>query len=43
MPEVMIFKTGKYPQGDFGKEWMQHMVDAYDPEKKHCSAGGHRA
>jgi hypothetical protein len=33
MPEIMIFKAGKYAQGDFGKERMQKMVDAYDPEK----------
>jgi hypothetical protein len=29
----MIFKVGKYPQGDFGKDRMQKLVDAYDPEK----------
>jgi hypothetical protein len=33
MPEIMIFKAGKYPQGDFDKERMQKMVDAYDPER----------
>jgi hypothetical protein len=33
MPEIMIFKSGKYPQGDFGKERMQKLVDIYDPEK----------
>jgi hypothetical protein len=29
----MIFKAGKYPQGDFNKERVQRMVDAYDPER----------
>jgi hypothetical protein len=33
MPELMIFKTGNYPQGDWPKERVQKMVDAYDPEK----------
>jgi hypothetical protein len=33
MPELMIFKAGKYPQGDWPKERLQKMVDAYDPEK----------
>ncbi len=33
MPEIMIFKTGKYPQGDWPKERVQRMVDAYDPDK----------
>jgi hypothetical protein len=31
MPEIMIFKAGKYPQGDWPKERVQKMVDAYDP------------
>jgi hypothetical protein len=30
----MIFKAGKYPQGDWPKERVQKLVDAYDPEKK---------
>jgi hypothetical protein len=30
----MIFKAGKYPQGEWPKERVQKMVDAYDPEKK---------
>jgi hypothetical protein len=34
MPELMIFKAGKYPQGDWPKERVQKMVDAYDSEKK---------
>jgi hypothetical protein len=33
MPELMIFRAGKYPQGDWPKERVQKMVDAYDPEK----------
>jgi hypothetical protein len=33
MTELMIFKAGKYPQGDWPKERVQKMVDAYDPEK----------
>ncbi|MDR2194924.1 MAG: hypothetical protein LBP19_10785 [Treponema sp.] len=32
MPEIMIFKAGKYPQGDWSKERVRKMVDAYDPE-----------
>ena len=33
MPELMIFKAGKYPQGDWPKERVQKLVDAYDPVK----------
>ena len=33
MPELMIFKAGNYPQGDWPKERVQKLVDAYDPEK----------
>jgi phage I-like protein len=33
MSELMIFRAGKYPQGDWPKERIQKMVDAYDPEK----------
>ena len=33
MPELMIFKAGKYPQGDWPKERVKKMVEAYDPEK----------
>jgi hypothetical protein len=29
----MVFKAGKYPQGDWPKDRVQKMVDAYDPEK----------
>jgi hypothetical protein len=33
MPEVMIFKAGKYPQGDWPKERVQKMAGAYGPKK----------
>ena len=33
MLELMIFKAGKYPQGDWPKERVQKMVSAYDPDK----------
>lgn len=33
MPELMIFKAGNYPQGEWSKERVQKMVDAYDPVK----------
>jgi hypothetical protein len=33
MPEIMIFKAGNYPQGDWPKERVKKLVDAYDPEK----------
>jgi hypothetical protein len=33
MPELLIFKAGKYPQGDWPKERVQKLVDAYDPVK----------
>jgi hypothetical protein len=33
MPELMIFKAGKYPQGDWPKERVQKLVDSYDPDK----------
>jgi hypothetical protein len=33
MPELMIFRAGKYPQGDWPKERVQKMVEAYDPDK----------
>jgi hypothetical protein len=29
----MIFRAGKYPQGEWPKERVQKLVDAYDPEK----------
>jgi hypothetical protein len=29
----LVFRAGKYPQGDWPKERVQKMVDAYDPEK----------
>jgi hypothetical protein len=31
MPELFVFKAGKYPQGDWPVERIQKMVDAYDP------------
>jgi len=31
MPELFVFKAGKYPQGDWPVERVQQMVDAYDP------------
>ncbi|MDR0761158.1 MAG: hypothetical protein LBF74_13790, partial [Treponema sp.] len=34
MPELFVFKAGKYPQGDWPEERVQQMVDAYDPENK---------
>ena len=33
MAELMIFKAGKYPQGDWPKERVQRLVDSYNPEK----------
>jgi hypothetical protein len=33
MPEIMIFKAGNYPQGEWPKERVKKLVDAYDPEK----------
>jgi hypothetical protein len=33
MAELMIFKAGKYPQGDWPKERVQKLVDAYDTDK----------
>jgi len=32
MPELFVFKAGKYPQGDWPVERVQQFVDAYDPE-----------
>jgi uncharacterized protein with PIN domain len=34
MPELFVFKAGKYPQGDWPEERVRQMVDAYDPENK---------
>jgi len=31
MPELFVFKAGKYPQGDWSEERVKKMVDAYDP------------
>ncbi|MBN2536387.1 MAG: hypothetical protein JXB88_26120 [Spirochaetales bacterium] len=33
MPEIMFFKAGKYDQGNWPKERVQRMVDAYNPDK----------
>jgi hypothetical protein len=33
MPEIMIFRAGKYPQWDWPKERVKKLVEAYDPEK----------
>ena len=33
MAELFIFKAGKYPQGDWPKERVKKLVDAYDPDK----------
>ncbi|GHU01824.1 hypothetical protein FACS1894147_02410 [Spirochaetia bacterium] len=35
MSELFIFKAGKYPQGDWEKERVKKMVDAYDPDKNY--------
>lgn len=35
MSEIMIFKAGKYPQGDWPRDRVQKMVDAYDPDKSY--------
>ncbi|MCL2602717.1 MAG: hypothetical protein FWD91_07895, partial [Treponema sp.] len=32
MPELFVFKAGKYPQGDWSVERVKKFVDAYDPE-----------
>ncbi len=32
MPELLIFKAGKYPQGDWPKERVKKLVDAYSPD-----------
>ena len=32
MPELFVFAAGKYPQGDWPKERVKKLVDAYDPE-----------
>ena len=32
MPELFVFKAGKYPQGDWPVERVKKLVDAYDPE-----------
>lgn len=33
MAELMVFKAGKYPQGDWPEERVQKLVDSYNPEK----------
>jgi len=32
MPEFLVFKAGKYPQGDWPVERVKRLVDSYDPE-----------
>lgn len=32
MPELFVFKAGKYPQGDWPEERVKKLVEAYDPE-----------
>lgn len=45
MAELMIFKAGKYPQGDWPKERVEKMVSSYNPEKCYEAPVviGHRA
>jgi hypothetical protein len=33
MTELLVFRAGKYPQGDWPKDRVKKLVDAYDPEK----------
>jgi hypothetical protein len=33
MPEILVFKAGKYPQGEWSKERTQKLAESYDPEK----------
>ena len=32
MPELFVFRAGKYPQGDWPVERVKKLVDSYDPE-----------
>jgi hypothetical protein len=34
MPELFVFKAGKYPQGDWPEERVKLLVDSYDPQNK---------
>jgi hypothetical protein len=44
MPELFIFKAGKYPQGDWPEDRVRQMVDAYDPDLMEAPAViGHRS
>jgi hypothetical protein len=45
MPELFIFRAGKYPQGDWPEDRVKKLVDAYDPETKIEAPAviGHRA
>jgi hypothetical protein len=44
MPELFIFRAGKYPQGDWPEERVKLLVDAYDPDRLEAPAViGHRA
>jgi myosin heavy subunit len=35
MPELFVFKAGKYPQGDWPEERVKKLVNAYDPENSY--------
>ena len=45
MPELYVFKAGKYPQGDWPLERVKKLVDAYDPEGNYEAPAviGHRS
>jgi hypothetical protein len=45
MPELFVFKAGKYPQGDWPVERVKKFVEAYDPENNLEAPAviGHRA
>ena len=45
MPELFVFRAGKYPQGDWPEERVKKLVDAYDPENNLEAPAviGHRA
>ena len=44
MPELFVFKAGKYPQGDWPVERVKKLVDAYDPNYIEAPAViGHRS
>ena len=35
MPELFVFKAGKYPKGDWPQERVKKLVDAYNPEERY--------